>query len=688
MLKNILTHKINLFTFVLFLFMLKINYIKTDIPVHCLLKDVQGKWDFKISLNTFEPNLENEQQTSCGHGVPNKFVERSTAKKKIQMPNYTKISIDLRPNFKVYENEIDVGTWSLVYDQSLLIRYKTSVLTAPFKYYLIQGSENADSDCHQTFLGWYIQNEKDLKKNWACFYGEKQNTQLNGGEKKTDFVAFLQIKGKTAKERHENFGSFLENNIAKELKKTESASNKDNNSGFSFAQTKITNKASIENHLKYEQMGNILQKINKLNLGYETVLYPKFYGMSLLQVKHNLGLNKGNYHSKEKDYFSLIQTNMEKEKITDKTVNDYLRSVEKELDEISNEKTALIQTESKTYKNFNSKSKLRNKENKIVNNGKAIGKEKGETCETCFPRIEIDPKNPLKIRKIDPNVEREPDSYNVTSYKEVSKYLNTDIESIDETKLPKNWDWRNVGGKNYLPPIYTQGGCGSCYTFSAISTLEARLRIQTNLKDQTLFSKQYPISCNFYSEGCNGGYPILVAKFSKEFELIPESCFPQNKTTNPECSSVCKDYKSSPKKYTVSDYGYLGGAYGKTTEAQMMKEIRARGPIPGNLDPNFNFQYYRRGIITDKLSLLKNSNVINLKSLFDYGTSWKKVEHSVTLVGYGETEGIKYWIAANTWGEDWGEGGFFRIQRGENAFGIESMGDYMNIKVEDRKIDI
>ncbi|XP_037952492.1 tubulointerstitial nephritis antigen-like [Teleopsis dalmanni] len=46
--------------------------------------------------------------------------------------------------------------------------------------------------------------------------------------------------------------------------------------------------------------------------------------------------------------------------------------------------------------------------------------------------------------------------------------------------------------------------------------------------------------------------------------------------------------------------------------------------------------------------------------------------HSVKLVGWGEEHnGIKYWIAANSWGPWWGEHGYFRILRGENECGIE-----------------
>ena len=73
---------------------------------------------------------------------------------------------------------------------------------------------------------------------------------------------------------------------------------------------------------------------------------------------------------------------------------------------------------------------------------------------------------------------------------------------LDVEGTPTAVDWRDHGMVN---PVKNQGQCGSCWAFSATSSIESQLRIQHKGPLHDL-SEQQVFSCDTDCAGCGGGW--------------------------------------------------------------------------------------------------------------------------------------------------------------------------------------
>ena len=89
-----------------------------------------------------------------------------------------------------------------------------------------------------------------------------------------------------------------------------------------------------------------------------------------------------------------------------------------------------------------------------------------------------------------------------------------------------------------------------------------------------------------------------------------------------------------------------------TGASAMQQELAAHGALVASVYVTNAFYSYKSGVFSSK----SGSN---------------QGGHSFALMGYGTAGGKKYWLFGNSWGSDWGEGGYGRMLRGDNLLNVE-----------------
>lgn len=223
--------------------------------------------------------------------------------------------------------------------------------------------------------------------------------------------------------------------------------------------------------------------------------------------------------------------------------------------------------------------------------------------------------------------------------------------------LPDSFDWRNINGQDFVGDVRNQGNCGSCYSFASAGLLESRIRIATNNSVQVVLSEQDVVECSPYSQGCDGGFPYLIGgKYAEDFGLALESCNPYQAQ-----DGTCKT-QSDCTRYYATNYHYVGGYYGACNEEVMKLALIHDGPLAVGFEVYPDFKFYKGGVYVHT-------------GLQDHFNPFELTNHAVLLVGYGvdAATGTKYWIVKNSWGNSWGESGYFRIRRGTDECAFESL---------------
>ncbi|KAL7014457.1 hypothetical protein ACKWTF_015938 [Chironomus riparius] len=214
------------------------------------------------------------------------------------------------------------------------------------------------------------------------------------------------------------------------------------------------------------------------------------------------------------------------------------------------------------------------------------------------------------------------------------------VVTADATKnLPDYWNWNDKG---IVHKVQQQGGCGSCYVFATIGVIEAHACLYNNICEK--LSEQEGLECS--DTGCNAGKDEYIYTYTQQKSGATYG----NYTYEAKQVNTCDAADSRPRVPGTKVTGWQR----MPPDAETIRfYLYNNGPMYVIFDIHENFKEYKRGIYS-----------------FTEGPALGC--HCVLLVGYGTENGVGYWIFKNSWGPGFGEGGYFRVKRGENIANTEA----------------
>ncbi|KAK9795902.1 hypothetical protein WJX73_005611 [Symbiochloris irregularis] len=195
---------------------------------------------------------------------------------------------------------------------------------------------------------------------------------------------------------------------------------------------------------------------------------------------------------------------------------------------------------------------------------------------------------------------------------------------------PTNKNWVKEGA---VTDVKNQLFCGSCWAFSTTGSVEGINYLKTG--DLVPLSEQQLVDCDTSKDlGCGGGLMDYAFEYIKKNEgLDTEEDYPYW-----SLGTICNPLRQDRHVVTIDGFEDV-----PVNDESALEKAVSQQPVSVAICAN-DLQFYSSGVVSN---------------------CCKDLDHGVLAVGYGEeADGKPYWLVKNSWGGDWGEAGYFKLERG------------------------
>nr|P25780.2 RecName: Full=Peptidase 1; AltName: Full=Allergen Eur m I; AltName: Full=Mite group 1 allergen Eur m 1; AltName: Allergen=Eur m 1; Flags: Precursor [Euroglyphus maynei]AAC82351.1 group 1 allergen Eur m 1 0101 precursor [Euroglyphus maynei] len=211
--------------------------------------------------------------------------------------------------------------------------------------------------------------------------------------------------------------------------------------------------------------------------------------------------------------------------------------------------------------------------------------------------------------------------------------------SINSVSLPSELDLRSL---RTVTPIRMQGGCGSCWAFSGVASTESAYLAYRNMSLD--LAEQELVDCASQN-GCHGDTIPRGIEYIQQNGVVQEHYYPYV-AREQSC------HRPNAQRYGLKNYCQISPPDSNKIRQALTQTHTAVAVIIGIKDLNA-FRHY------DGRTIMQHDN------------GYQPNYHAVNIVGYGNTQGVDYWIVRNSWDTTWGDNGYGYFAANINLMMIE-----------------
>jgi C1A family cysteine protease len=196
-------------------------------------------------------------------------------------------------------------------------------------------------------------------------------------------------------------------------------------------------------------------------------------------------------------------------------------------------------------------------------------------------------------------------------------------------------DWRTKNGGK-VSPVVDQGTCGSCVSFGTVGLLESTALIELNLPLD--LSEADLHFCSSHGASCAGWYPLSALQSVMARGVCDEAHFPYASAFVGGAPKCILAPDRAQHVYKIQAYNWI------IFDAFRKDYLTHHGPMVACMTVYDDFFSYSAGV-------------------YHHVSGGRAGGHCILVIGYSQSQGC--WICKNSWGQAWGEAGFFKIAYGE-----------------------